>query len=107
VHIGPFLISHAKTAKLIQPCDGTLYDPAPSAEAATMFRITHRKLGHYGRAKRGGCAPRRRPGPLIDLLMRDGLLVPGVQFSLRWTTHAFCQISLSLSGLEASERPMP
>jgi len=72
-----------------------------------MFRITHRKLGHYGRAKRGGCAPRRRPGPLIDLLMRDGLLVPGVQFTLRWTTHAFCQISLSLSGLEASERPMP
>ena len=45
MHIGQFLISHAKTAKLIQPCEGTLDDPASSAEAATMFRITHRKLG--------------------------------------------------------------
>jgi hypothetical protein len=28
---------------MIQPCEGTFHDPAPSPQAATMFRIAHRE----------------------------------------------------------------
>jgi len=41
VHIGSFLIPHAKTAELIQPCEAAFHDPAPSPQPATMFRIAH------------------------------------------------------------------
>ena len=39
MHICPFLIANAKTAKLIQPCEGAFHDPAPSPQPATVFRI--------------------------------------------------------------------
>jgi len=45
VHIWPFLIPHAETAKLIQPCEGTFHNPAPSPQPATMFRIAHCEPG--------------------------------------------------------------
>lgn len=39
MHICPFLIPHAKTAKLIQPREGVFHDPAPSSQTAAMFRV--------------------------------------------------------------------
>jgi hypothetical protein len=45
VHICPLLVPHAKAAELVQPCECTFHNPAPSSQAATMFRIAHREEG--------------------------------------------------------------
>lgn len=45
MYICPFLIPHAQTAKLIQPCEGAFHNPALSPEDATMIRITHCEQG--------------------------------------------------------------
>jgi hypothetical protein len=43
VKVGPFFVAHAQAAKLIQPCEHPLPDPAPSAQSAAVFRVALRK----------------------------------------------------------------
>ena len=41
MHICSFLIPQAKTTELVQPREGTFYDPAPTSQTAAVFRIAH------------------------------------------------------------------
>src|ERR1700747_3341530 len=41
MHICSFLIPQTKTTELVQPREGTFYDPAPSSQTAAVFRIAH------------------------------------------------------------------
>ena len=46
VDVGPLVIPHAQTAKLIEPSKCTLDDPPPPAQATPMFRAAHGQQGH-------------------------------------------------------------
>jgi hypothetical protein len=39
VHVRSFLIPQTKATELVQPREGTFYDPAPSSQTAAVFRI--------------------------------------------------------------------
>ena len=41
MHICSSLIAQAKTTELVQPREGTFYDPAPTSQTAAVLRITH------------------------------------------------------------------
>jgi hypothetical protein len=43
VKVCAFFVAHAQAAKLIQPCERPLHDPAPSAQSAAVFRVALRK----------------------------------------------------------------
>jgi hypothetical protein len=46
VDLGPLFVPHAQATELVQPREGTLDHPAPSAQPAAIFRIAHRKQRH-------------------------------------------------------------
>ena len=41
--VSPLLIPNAQAAELVQPGESPLYDPSPSAEAATVLGVAHRE----------------------------------------------------------------
>jgi hypothetical protein len=42
VNVGSFIVAHAQTAKLIEPCKGALDYPPPASQAATVRGAPHR-----------------------------------------------------------------
>jgi len=40
VHVSPLLVTNTQSAKLIQPSEGSFYDPAPSAQSAAMLSVS-------------------------------------------------------------------
>jgi hypothetical protein len=74
VNFRPFLVAHAETAKLIQPCEGTFYDPAPSPQPTTMFCISH-------------CEPRQDLAPTQGTPNGFGIVGPIRQQTI-WAGHA-------------------
>ena len=40
MHIRPFFIPQAKSAKLIQPCESAFHNPSSLPQPASMFRIS-------------------------------------------------------------------
>ena len=41
MYICSLFVPHAKTTELIQPREGTFYDPAPLSQPATVLRVAH------------------------------------------------------------------
>jgi hypothetical protein len=85
VHVWPFLIAYAETAKLIQPCEGTFHDPAPSPEPAAMFSVALRK---------------KREDASVTQTLPDGLRVitTVAQYAIRTMARSS---SLSLQGWDS------
>jgi hypothetical protein len=46
VYVCPFLIANSQAAELVQPSERPLHYPAPSAQPAAMFGVTHREQRH-------------------------------------------------------------
>jgi hypothetical protein len=46
MNVGSFLITDAQSPKLIEPSECPLYDPAPSAQSASMFGVALGEPGH-------------------------------------------------------------
>ncbi len=40
MHVSPLLVTNTQSAKLIQPSEGSFYDPAPSAQSAAMLSVS-------------------------------------------------------------------
>ncbi len=46
MNVGAFLITNPQSPKLIEPSEGSLHDPAPSAEPTAMFNVALGKPRH-------------------------------------------------------------
>jgi pimeloyl-ACP methyl ester carboxylesterase len=84
VHICSLLIPQAKTTELVQPCEGTFYDPAPSSQTAAVFRIA-------------SCEQRRD----VTCSQSTVVLVHGSLAETRWGTILFYADRFARRGIAA------
>ena len=64
VNVRPFFVAHAQSPELIEPCEGSLHHPAPSAQSTAMFYVSLGEPGRGRQADLGGLPSRHNHGRL-------------------------------------------
>ena len=46
MNVSPFFIANAQPPELIEPCEGSLHNPAPSAQSTAVLGVALREPGY-------------------------------------------------------------